>query len=74
MDKTFHYEIRVDGHLSAGWSAWFDGLTITREAQGTTLLSGTFPDQAALLGALGRIHGLNLTLISVVRTAASPQN
>ena len=33
------YEIRIDGHLDREWSDWFEGLTITPEEDGTTLLS-----------------------------------
>jgi hypothetical protein len=61
------YEIRVKGHLDQRWSAWFDGLTVTHEADGDTVLSGPVVDQAALHSLLSKIHNLNLTLISVVR-------
>lgn len=65
MDTQQHYNIRVKGHLDNDWSEWFEGLTITLEAHGTTLLSGPFIDQGALYGILKRIHDLNLPLISV---------
>ncbi len=65
--ETCCYEIRIGGRLSGEWSDWLDGLTIQGQPDGTTLMWGAFPDQAALLGLLGRLHGLNLTLISVVR-------
>ncbi len=61
------YEIRVKGHLDQHWSAWFDGLTVTNEANGDTVLSGPVVDQAALHSLLIKIHNLNLTLISVLR-------
>ena len=67
MDKRCFYEIRIEGHLTERWSAWFEGLTIHNNSRGETLLSGTFVDQAALIGVLNKIHGLNLTLISVTR-------
>ncbi len=60
------YEIRVKGHLDQHWSAWFDGLTVTNEANGDTVLSGPVGDQAALHSLLIKIHNLNLTLISVL--------
>jgi hypothetical protein len=59
------YEIRVQGHLDAHWDDWFEGLTITNEADGTTTLAGALIDQARLHGLLGRIGGLGMTLISV---------
>src|SRR4051812_5213943 len=44
------YEVRVRGQLGAGWAAWFDGMTVTSEADGTTVISGPVVDQAALHG------------------------
>ena len=67
MAKSCCYEIRIEGHLSKHWSAWFEGLTIRNDQSNETLLSGSFVDQAALLGALNKIHALNLTLLAVNR-------
>ena len=61
------YTIRVKGHLDQSWSAWFDGMTITNEANGDTVISGPVTDQAALNSLLVKVHNLNLTLISVSR-------
>jgi hypothetical protein len=61
------YQIRVKGHLDDKWSDWFEGLTITLEADGETLLSGPVTDQAALHGLLKKIGNLGLTLLSVNR-------
>jgi len=61
------YTIRVKGHLDQSWSAWFDGMTITNEANGDTVISGHVADQAALHSLLVKVHNLNLTLISVLR-------
>lgn len=69
MSKTYTYEICVEGHLSAQWSDWFEGMTIRNDAGGITILSGSFVDQAALFGILTKIHALNLTLISVNRSS-----
>lgn len=69
MDKPSFYEIRVEGHLSERWSDWFDGLAILNDPNGETILRGPFVDQAALFGTLTKIQGLNLTLISVNRSA-----
>ncbi|HKF38555.1 MAG TPA: hypothetical protein VKB35_16780 [Ktedonobacteraceae bacterium] len=64
------YEIRLKGHLDQRWSAWFDGMTLTHDANGETILSGPVVDQAALHSLLIKVHTLNLTLISVVRIEA----
>ena len=61
------YEIRVKGHLNARWADWFDGLTLTQESDGTTVLSGSVIDQAALHGLLGKVRDLGLPLIAVHR-------
>ena len=59
------YQIRVKGHLDDSWSDWFDDLSITREANGITLLTGPVVDQCALYGLLKKVHDLALPLISV---------
>jgi hypothetical protein len=61
------YEIRIDGHLGGQWSDWFDGLTITLEDDGQTLLTGPVVDQAALHGLLRKVRDLGLPLLSVTR-------
>jgi hypothetical protein len=61
------YEIRLAGHLDAHWAAWFDGLTVSQESDGTTVISGPIADQAALHGVLQRVRDLGLPLVSVVR-------
>jgi hypothetical protein len=60
-----HYEIRLKGHLEARWSKWFDGLAITLEESGNTLLSGLVADQAALHGLLKKVRDVGLPLLSV---------
>ena len=64
------YKIRVKGHLDNDWSDWFEGVTITLEADGTTLLSGPVIDQSALYGLLKKVHDLSLPLLSVNLTPA----
>jgi hypothetical protein len=59
------YEIRVAGHLSPQWADWFEGLTITLEDNGDTVLTGQVIDQAALHGLLKRVRDLGLSLVSV---------
>jgi hypothetical protein len=60
-----YYEIRLKGHLEARWVKWFDGLDITLEENGTTLLSGPVVDQAALHGLLKKVRDSGLSLVSV---------
>ncbi len=59
------YEIRLRGHLESRWAAWFDGLTLTREGDGTTLIRGQVVDQAALHGLLQKVRDVGLPLVSV---------
>ena len=66
------YEIRVKGHLAGRWAAWFDGLTLTREGDGTTLLEGPVVDQAALHGLLTKVRDTGLPLVSVERVEPDP--
>ena len=61
------YEIRLKGHLDARWAAWLDGLSLTHEPDGTTVMRGPVVDQAALHGLLNRIRDLGLPLIAVTR-------
>lgn len=63
--KALHYEIRIEGYLEARWANWFDGLTITPDENGDTLLSGSVADQAALHGILKKIRDLGMPLISI---------
>ena len=60
-----NYEIRLKEHLEGRWEQWFDGLAITLEENGNTLLSGPLADQAALHGILKKVRDLGLTLLSV---------
>jgi hypothetical protein len=63
-----HYEIRVNGVLGSGWSAWFDGLQVTSDDRGETAIAGPIADQAALHGLLAKIRDLGLELLEVHRT------
>ena len=59
------YQIRIKGQLNSQWTDWFDGLTITLEEDGDTLLTGPVIDQSALHGLLKKVRDLGLPLISV---------
>jgi hypothetical protein len=61
------YEIRLAGHLPRDWTDWFDGFDCTLTETGETVLTGSVPDRASLLGLLGVINRLNLSLLSVKR-------
>ena len=63
--KPGFYEIRLKGHLDDRWTGWFDGLTITLDDNGDTLLTGPVIDQAALHGLLKKVRDLGLPLQSV---------
>ncbi|MDX6539996.1 MAG: hypothetical protein QOI71_1606 [Gaiellales bacterium] len=61
------YEIRVKGHLGPRWAAWFDGLSLTTEEDGTTVLSGPVVDQAALHGLLHKLRDVGIPLVSLIQ-------
>ncbi len=67
------YEIRLKGHLDARWTAWFDGLSLRNERDGTTVISGPVIDQAALHGLLRRVRDVGLPLVSVSRAEPADQ-
>ena len=59
------YQIRVKSHLGPDWTDWFEGLTITLEEGGDTLLTGPVVDQAALHGLLKKVRDLGVPLVSL---------
>ncbi|MCL4249191.1 MAG: hypothetical protein KJ065_13675 [Anaerolineae bacterium] len=66
-DESRIYQIRLTGHLGCEWMDWFEGLTITLEDNGDTLLTGPVVDQAALHGLLKKVRDLGMSLVSVIR-------
>ena len=63
------YEIHVKGQLDESWSDWLEGLEVTLLENGEMLLCGQIEDQAALMGVLNKLYGLNLTLLSVSKAS-----
>ncbi len=72
MSETETYEIRIRGHLDNRWSAWFDGMELIADDDGSTLIRGRVVDQAALHGLIQKVRDLGLTLISVTDTQTGP--
>ncbi len=72
QNKPQCYEIRLKGHLDDQWAEWFEGLTITLEENGNTLLTGPVIDQSALHGLLKKVRDLGLPLISVSPVELGP--
>lgn len=68
---SLRYEFCVERHLGAAVAAHFPELTLRHLPDGSTLLCGALPDQAALHGVLARIRDLGLTLLSVRRVEGS---
>jgi hypothetical protein len=68
------YQIRIKGHLGPQWTGWFEGLTITLEEDGDTLLTGPVIDQAALHGYLKKVRDLGMPLLSVNSVETNQQD
>jgi hypothetical protein len=67
IDGADVYRIRVKGQLDPSWSDWLGGFTIQSQGDDCTLLAGPIVDQAALLGILNKLYGMNLSLLSLER-------
>ena len=72
-DQPMVYQIKIKGHVNYQWTDWFEGLTITLEENGDTLLTGIVIDQAALYGLLKRVRDLGLPLLSVNSAGTPPE-
>jgi hypothetical protein len=73
-DQPMVYQIKLKGHLSYRWTDWFEGLTVTLEENGDTLLTGVMIDQAALYGLLKKVRDLGIPLLSVHSVGPGPQD
>jgi hypothetical protein len=73
-DGSGLYEIRLKGHLDDRWADRFEGLAITLEENGDTLLAGPVIDQAALHGLLKKVRDLGMPLVSVIPVVPGPSS
>jgi hypothetical protein len=71
--RQIDVSIRIKEHLDEGWQEWLEGLQIAHEPDGTSRLSGTLQDQAALHSVLTKLHHLSLTLLSL-ESRETPQD
>ena len=71
-DQPLVYEIKIEGHLGTQWKDWFDGMTMTLNENGETVLTGPVVDQSALHGLLKKVRDLGMPLISVNRIVPEP--
>ena len=60
------YQIRIQGHPDQRWSVWFDGLALSHDGTGSTVLEGSVVDQSALHELLSEVRDLGMPLISVI--------
>ena len=61
------YEIKIHGHLDPRRLSWFEGLTITPQPEGHSLLTLYEDDQTSLQALLKTLSDLGVSLISVSR-------
>jgi hypothetical protein len=73
-DGTPQYEIRVRGHLGSRWTAWFDGLDLSNEDDGITVIRGPVVDQAALHGLLQKLRDVGIPLVSLTELPPDAPN
>lgn len=70
MSETQSYEIHVQGRIGERWAHWFEDMRVSTTEGGVkggnvTTLTGSVPDQAALLGLLQKLYTLGLPLLLV---------
>jgi hypothetical protein len=67
--RSDSYVIQVTGELGEHRRTSFLGMTIEQPGDGTSVITGEVPDQAALHGLLQRTLDSELPLIAVTRTS-----
>lgn len=67
------YQIRIEGHVTLDWTAWFDEIAV-QHSQDETLLIVAVPDQTALHGVLMKIRDLGLSMMAVERIGIEAQS
>jgi GTPase len=65
MTTPTRYAIRVAGHLDDHWSTRLGGMTVTRNDDGTSTLTGPVADQAQLHGVLAGLRDIGVTLLDL---------
>jgi hypothetical protein len=68
------YAVRIKGHLDSRWAGWFEGLVITLENDGVTLLTGPLLDQAALPGLMRKVRDAGMPLVSITHIEPEQAN
>jgi hypothetical protein len=66
------FEIYLRGEIHPRWKSLLEDLSINSQPDGLCLLTGSVPDQAALLGLLMRLYSLGFSLVSVSVHPAGP--
>jgi hypothetical protein len=74
INQPATYQIRLEGQLSSQWENWFEGMQVTLQDNGDTLLTGPVTDQAALYSLLKKIRNLGMPLLAVQRVESSDIN
>ncbi len=66
-EETFGslFEICVKGQLDSSWSDWLEGMEVKLIDNEKMILCGYVVDQAALMGLLNKLCGLNLSVLSL---------
>ncbi len=66
-DPDTYYQILIAEQIGERWADWFEGMDVSHNEEGVTVLTGPVADQSELQGILSTIGTLNMTLISVTQ-------
>ena len=70
FDQPASYRITVAGHLGVNWADYLRGMAIANHCDlGTRVatVTGTLPDQVALMGVLNALYDGHVTVLAVER-------